>query len=220
MTDPILIDIRYGYTSVFEEHPVTFYLQFLPEYMREEVNCYKFPNDQKLRLLAKLILEQRLQEDNKQNLFTSFTRDHAGKPFISEWKNFSISHSGTLAVFADAVEPVGIDLELIADLDIGEFTVELHQNEKEAVLTSTQPLLTFYEIWTKKEAFLKCLGIGIAKGLSQYDCHSDRIKCQGETWFFHKITLFENFICYLSTRHKVVEILATEFKRSDLPCLI
>lgn len=220
MPDPILITIRYGLTSVIEEYPITHYLKLLPESMREEVCRYKFPNDKKLRLLAKLILLHRLRQDNKQNLFASFTRNQAGKPYISEWKNFSISHSGTMTVFADAVEPLGIDLELITNLEIDEFMVELHRNEKEAILTSTQPLLTFYEIWTKKEAFLKCLGIGIAKGLSQYDCHSDHIFYLGDTWFFHKILLFENFVCYLSSKHKVAEILAAEFKSSDLLVLI
>lgn len=95
-----------------------------------------------------------------------------GKPFVEgERINFSLSHSGSLAVFAFSVDfLVGIDLELrdrddrlVRNLDT---VVEscLTNDERSAFfsLPMDQRPWGFLEFWTAKEARMKLTGEGLA----------------------------------------------------------
>ncbi len=83
-----------------------------------------------------------------------------GKPYVEE-KNieFSISHSGDIAVCAVSDAPVGIDIEQIRDVNINVakrlFTADEQMYVFEKWSISKQ---RFYEVWTRKEAYVKKLG--------------------------------------------------------------
>ena len=82
----------------------------------------------------------------------------SGKP-VSNNAYFNISHSHGVVVLAiNDNHPVGVDIELIRDMDDnfkryvcddGEYELSKDNNEE------------FFKIWTNKESLLKCLGTGI-----------------------------------------------------------
>lgn len=94
-----------------------------------------------------------------------------GKPVVKTPDNLnldiSISHSGNyLAVGICDNGQIGIDIELLKDVDFRVlkncFSVseEMYINSGKGI---TQRLGNFYEIWTRKEAYVKALGTGLQR---------------------------------------------------------
>jgi 4'-phosphopantetheinyl transferase len=90
--------------------------------------------------------------------------------------NFNLSHSGLLAVFAFAlVRNVGVDLEEIAPLvemdDIAQRYFSAEENARLSVGPRERRPELFFQIWTRKEAVLKCDGHGFGdEGRIQQAC--------------------------------------------------
>ena len=88
-----------------------------------------------------------------------------GKPKNNNTE-FNISHSGKYVVLTKGgTEPVGVDIELMqrGNKHIAPrfFTLD----ECVQIDRSYDPDKTFTQIWTLKEAFLKCIGSGVGKDL-------------------------------------------------------
>lgn len=105
----------------------------------------------------------------------AFAKHEFGKPFaIGLDVEFNISHSGNMVVCAVDDKPIGIDIEQIRPIDLSIAKRICTENElsylfghvpaeKEFVNTSDYKILTrFFEIWTAKEAYGKCIGNGIS----------------------------------------------------------
>lgn len=101
-----------------------------------------------------------------------------GKPYIPGGPEFSLSHSGALAVIALADVPVGADAE--KDRPVGE-AVRLR------ALTGAERADSrdFLFFWTRKEAALKCLGTGVDRSLDSLDVRADSAELDGRTIFLH-----------------------------------
>ena len=101
-----------------------------------------------------------------------------GKPYIPGGPEFSLSHSGTLAVIALADVPVGADAE--KDRPVGD-AVRLR------ALTGAERADSrdFLFFWTRKEAALKCLGTGVDRALRSLDVRADSAELDGRTIFLH-----------------------------------
>lgn len=86
-----------------------------------------------------------------------------GQPYIVYPSNtgahISLSHSGGFVVAAINSTPIGIDIEMIRDIDDVVLDHVLSDAEKEYVWQSRQ---RFFEVWTMKEAYLKCIGTGLS----------------------------------------------------------
>lgn len=112
-----------------------------------------------------------------------------GKPIIKRPSDLnldiSISHSGSYLVIGICNNgKIGVDIELIKDFDYGVFRNCLSASEEIYINSGkkiTQRLENFYEIWTRKEAYLKALGIGLQKPLPITQFYSDHIKPKAET---------------------------------------
>lgn len=103
----------------------------------------------------------------------AFTTTGNGKPcMVSGALLFNVSHSGEGALIALSREiEVGVDLEWLRpresfmDMARRYFTLQ----EAEAI----GDLRSFYAVWTRKEAFLKALGLGLAGGLERFAVSHD-----------------------------------------------
>ena len=103
-----------------------------------------------------------------------FTRDANGKPALAPGEadgiHFSLSTSaGRGLVALSSHGPVGVDLEHVAPLPEFEriASSRFARGETAAImrLPADLRLRTFYECWTRKEAYLKASGVGLAGGL-------------------------------------------------------
>ncbi|MCX4782965.1 4'-phosphopantetheinyl transferase family protein [Streptomyces sp. NBC_01264] len=83
--------------------------------------------------------------------------------------HFSLSHSDRLALLAVGPVPVGADVEALPTASaVAELAGQLHPREiaeLEALAPEERPA-AFGRVWVRKEAYLKGLGIGLARGLS------------------------------------------------------
>jgi 4'-phosphopantetheinyl transferase len=92
-----------------------------------------------------------------------------GKPRVTGQTGFefSISHSCGLASFAFSTQgPVGIDIEKVRVLKDCDALVQqfFSHSERDELgrLRACEHLRAFYAVWTRKEAYLKALGTGLA----------------------------------------------------------
>ena len=92
-----------------------------------------------------------------------------GKPFFENLTNFhfNVSHSGKIKVLAVSQNNVGIDVEKIREIPL-KIAKKFCQSERDYI-AEADSLKRFFEIWTKKEAYLKYSGTGISGGLNSFD---------------------------------------------------
>lgn len=88
-----------------------------------------------------------------------------GKPYFKHIPDmfFSVSHTEGLTVIALGDSEVGVDVERLRKADLR--VIKRFLKEEADYITEQDSDRRFFEIWTKKEAYLKCKGTGISGGL-------------------------------------------------------
>lgn len=143
------------------------YRQASPERRLRADKCLKA--EDKLRCIAAdALLRRSVARVLGRSEFT-VEKGNYGKPSIQNAPDFhyNLSHSGPWAVIAYGGSPVGIDVEAIRPGAPVEKLVRrfFTQAEQEYVRGSTE---RFFEIWTRKESYLKYLGTGLRRSLDSF----------------------------------------------------
>ena len=136
----------------------------LPVWRRVEVMRYRREVDRRVRVVAHRLLRQLLDEEFGLILDTlRVARTEHGKPFFPDYPDvhFNISHCDVAVACAVATSPVGIDVELVTELDMDVARRVLNDDELHKVLTAPRPDVAFTRLWTIKESYLKMLGTGL-----------------------------------------------------------
>lgn len=95
-----------------------------------------------------------------------------GRPELTRPRSrlhFSLSRSGGIVLIGIASAPVGVDVEALPDLEtITEVSVLLHAAERTEILSAapSKRAAAFARVWTRKEAYLKGVGIGVTHDLA------------------------------------------------------
>ncbi|MBW1604377.1 4'-phosphopantetheinyl transferase superfamily protein [Streptomyces sp. JJ66] len=93
--------------------------------------------------------------------------DPHGRPAVTGAAvHHSLSHTGGLAVIALATTPVGVDVERLPSIDTVTTTARSLHPRETTELAATPPAeapAAFARAWTRKEAYLKGLGIGLGR---------------------------------------------------------
>lgn len=128
--------------------------------------------------LLRYAMRQALGTDRLEVLRTS-----KGKPYLPDQHcfHFNLSHSGRWVVIAWGEEPVGIDVEMM-EFDRGKEQLAcrfFHPDEQDYVFAAQgqERVKRFYEIWTKKESYLKYLGSGIDCALNSFSVLHQTVSC-------------------------------------------
>lgn len=106
-----------------------------------------------------------------------------GKPSLSLSSaiqfNLSHSHDRALLAVARGME-IGVDIELSRqDVDIPDLSQKFFSQREIAALMNIEPRAQhsrFFELWTRKEAFLKAIGMGVSFPLPQCDVCDERVR--------------------------------------------
>lgn len=101
-----------------------------------------------------------------------FSVGSKGKPYLSSHPqfHFNISHSHNFVTVAVSDSEIGIDCEKIRSVNLKIAKRYFTEKEQEYINeTEPQKNRRFFEIWTKKEAFLKKDGKGISIPLTSFD---------------------------------------------------
>ncbi len=115
------------------------------------------------RVRLRQILAQYLNQDPA-NL--NFNYGKEGKPFLNDFLEFNLSHSGEIALLAVCLDyPVGIDIEIYSSrsfIGVGEQVFSDHENAILKKLPNKLKPLCFFHLWAQKEAVIKAVGKGFS----------------------------------------------------------
>lgn len=128
-----------------------------------------------------------------------------GRPFLTGYPGnifFNLSHSSGLSVLAfDPLNEIGVDTEYMdADFEYDDIVNMFFSGDEKSYIRETgeESRSRFYEIWTRKEAFLKALGIGITEHLKIEVLRENQTGTEisrnvaGQKEFFFRSMVFEN----------------------------
>ena len=132
---------------------------------REEALRYRHLFGQFACLKSWLMLYEMLKPLGITDLEMGFN-EH-GKPFLKHYPDihFNLSHCKNGIAVAVDFAPVGIDIESFRKDNISLVRKTMNPAEAEWIRTSSDPIETFTQFWTKKEAVVKLRGTGIIDDL-------------------------------------------------------
>lgn len=138
------------------------------------VDRFRFADDKKRTVAGEILARKAIAEwcDVSAESIV-FDKTETGKPYAKGLPvEFNISHSGDIVVCVVDDKPVGIDIEKIRPLDLkvakrtctDEELISLFGHtptEQDFAYTTDHEILTcFFKLWTAKEAYGKCIGVG------------------------------------------------------------
>ena len=176
----------------------------------EQARRYRFADDQKRCVAGGLLLRRFLGD-------TEVYTDDFGKPRAESGVCFNLSHSGDWVILAVGETEVGCDIErfkLVDPLRLGK--VVYTGAELEYISSNPDRLGRFYELWTKKEALLKCMGKGFHRAAKTVEVTGDRLTGDrfaedGDIYYF-KTMAFSDYTVSVCTKNTPADI-ETEWVR-------
>lgn len=140
------------------------------------VDRFRFVDDKKRTVAGEMLARKAISKwCNVAPESIIFGIKEHGKPYAKDLSiEFNISHSGDMVVCAVDDKPIGIDIEQIRPIDLivakrictdEELLYLLGRTPTDqrdfTYTTNTEILTRFFELWTAKEAYGKCLGKGV-----------------------------------------------------------
>lgn len=116
----------------------------------------------------------------------------------------NLSYSFPYIACAIDDHPVGLDIELMKEIDYMSLAHQFSGNEFKQV----QILKDFYEIWTKKESYTKMIGEGLIRGIDVYDVTQPLFYKNKEVSFqpFVEYNMMIQLCTVRTKQHELVEI--------------
>lgn len=148
--------------------------ELLPVTTIQKAEKYHFTDDRK-RCLAGELLKRVLLADklNTNASELKFETNRFGKPILAgKWGNgvhFNLSHSGKWVVIVTDDEAVGIDIEFIKS-QIPDVEKMVYTDQEIHQIYASGPdkqLVRFFKQWTRKESYIKALGLGFYANLEK-----------------------------------------------------
>lgn len=196
---PYDVHIFYGDTNNFLDFIPYFKTILSDDEISKAESFYKQEGKEKAfisRGLLRIILSQYLAIKPEK---IKFIYNQKGKPDLDSKTNsihlkFNLSHKNQYIIYGFSLRNIGIDLELIDKnktlLPIAKrfFTEEEYQYLKS--LDNPKQNETFYQFWTKKEAYLKAIGEGLSGGLNTINF----VTMNHPQWDINNFYLIDNYI--------------------------
>lgn len=147
--------------------------KLISETKYHRINKYRFSLDIKLSLYADLLVRYQVCKIyNLRNAELSFSMNRYGKPYLETYQEFkfNISHTHNAIVIGVSNLEIGIDIEKIklAHYDVAKNFFK--KEEVEYIYSEVKGQeKRFYEVWTKKEAYIKYTGKGLNLALDSFN---------------------------------------------------
>jgi 4'-phosphopantetheinyl transferase len=135
----------------------------------ERAACFLRPEDRHrfvwTRAVLRMLLAGYLRTEPDE---VRLTYGRYGKPALQGEGGpaFNVSHSGNVALIAVApAGAVGVDVEKVRDVDLAQVARHVYAPAEQAAAAALPPALrteAFFRCWTRKEAWLKARGDGLA----------------------------------------------------------
>lgn len=165
------------YSAYFSQENESDFFSLLSLEETNLVNRLLPPEKSKQKIVSRGILRQILSRyigEDPQNI--KIITGKNGKPFLDQWYNplnlsFNVAHSNDMALFAVSnFESIGIDIEKFdTEKDLESIAkMMFSMKEKEFLKNTEEKKVVFHQIWTLKEAILKCYGCGFSYPSSEF----------------------------------------------------
>ncbi len=154
-----------------------------------------------------------------------------GKPYLQDHSglHFNLAHSGDRAVYAVASDDLGVDIELIKPVRDSQKISKRFFSQREAdelsALGPDQQIAGFFACWTRKEAYIKATGEGLAAGLNKFYAGADPSDSEGgihidqdgrpPQWYFKDLRVGDQYAGAVVTRFAGCEIRPFNFERTE-----
>ncbi|WP_300672898.1 4'-phosphopantetheinyl transferase superfamily protein [Soonwooa sp.] len=196
------------------------YFQTLPSALQENISEYKIEKDRSQRIWSKYLLQKAFETLNPEIDFSwdLYQKQNGEKAYFKNVEfSFSSSHSEDLVVVcASKTLKCGIDIEFIQAREISDLKDFLHPKEQEYLESTNHNLSAFYEIWTRKEALLKAVGLGVSAEFSSVNS-LERFTYQNEVYFSKLMQIKSGYQCAIAAN---VESFVVEVKKEILGFLL
>jgi 4'-phosphopantetheinyl transferase len=119
--------------------------------------------------------------------------DENGKLFIPNCStHVNLSHSGNYAVCAVADTVVGIDIQKTDKANFALAKRFFTSDECDYINSAQNSNDAFYDIWVKKESFIKAVGKGLAIPLSSFATLNSIVEYEGLQYTFKKYSVSDS----------------------------
>lgn len=129
----------------------------------------RFSENRKASVIGEGIIRMALSEElNIPPEKIKILKSESGKPYVEENIFFNISHSKGFVLAGTAYSPIGVDIEKLREPNyktIKKFCTEAEEEYILSALSEEEKIKRFFTVWTLKEAYFKCTGEGIGRGL-------------------------------------------------------
>lgn len=172
------------------------FAQQLPADRLARAAHYRHPADRHRSLAAGILLQHAMNLAHIPAQERILSIGSHGKPELSGRTDFqfSLSHSGPIALCAFGSVPLGADVEVPERPALQIVERKCPPGEWAWLQTQPDPQAAFFRLWVLKEAYVKALGTGLTLGLKQYELHFDETVSvwqnqQRQPWYFYETRL-------------------------------
>ncbi len=185
--------------------------------MINKISAFRKWQDAHASLFGLLLLKKGLAHYGAVLNPAAITKTSFGRPYLNEPIDFNISHAGECVVCVISDDTVvGVDVEEVNNIDLSAFE-SYFIREWPQIESSTNPLKTFYELWTQKEAVIKADGRGLSAPLETLTVVKDQCLFGGHTYFVKSLDLKnERYIAHLASRQSISDLRWAQFHPHEL----
>ncbi|OPA80596.1 peptide transporter [Paenibacillus selenitireducens] len=210
-----------GITDTIDKSKFNLLQNLVSNEKQEKIKRFRFDIDKKLSLYSELLIRIIVcRNTDIKNQDIVFEKTYYGKPMLrnlSEF-HFNISHTRNAIAVAISDYPIGVDIESIknAEMDIVERFFNIDEFSYITENTSDQDK-RFYEIWTKKEAYIKYIGKGLSMSLNSFSSLDHKIPS-----YFYNINGAEYVIsvCNGTQKSELIELSELDIEEMSMPLLV
>ncbi len=177
--------------------------KLLPMPLQTHINQRKSAHDKAASTQTWLLLKDYLLEQglNQHDWFSHIQFSRAGKPSFQQTfpiMHFNFSHAAEKVICAISnSQLIGVDIEKIVSFDYAVLNSYFTVSEANYIAQAVNQAYAFFTLWTKKEALLKCVGIGIASiDLATIEVLADSVIYQQKQYTFYPINAGMEYVAY------------------------
>ena len=170
-------------------------LLLLSDHLQNKISNYSTNEKKQQRIEGMALLKTALKNNKMDESFINSIYYNAyGKPFISTEIDFSISYSHTTIVLGFIKNGViGVDVEQIKTVEGTVYKDYFTNKEWEFMNQKGFSEVTFFKLWTRKEAVVKAIGKGAFLDFNLIEVIEDSITIEGK--LLHLTTAYLEGYC-------------------------
>lgn len=137
---------------------------------KDKIKRFRSEKDKRLSLGAEYLLMKACADFGLAYDDMAIIHEKNKKPYLVDSEHcFNLSHSGDMAICIFSDREVGCDVESRRKIDLKIAERCFSENEYRQIMESDDREDAFLRIWTLKESFSKCLGLGLGMPLDEID---------------------------------------------------